>query len=254
MHKRVTKNTGKGETILKKKTLIATSAAVLAMATLGSGKADATPMLSMDDGLTFVTVTDNGAGDSNPLLGSIDYLAPGGTFLNYSVVISVGTSKPVIGSAGLPHLDLASVNVTSLGATSDVLTIKFTDTDFTDPMPSAMGFVSAIGGVTDGTVTYSTYYDTSNTAFGEANSLSSFGPYSAGAFSGQEFVPLASLSPTPVDPYSITLVTTVSNGGGGGMITSYNASVDVPEPSALLLLGSGMLGFALIRRRTAKRV
>jgi len=223
------------------------------MATIGAGQANAIPMLSMDDGTTFVTIVDNGAGDTNALAGSINYSAPVGTFSNYSIVISVGTTKPLIGSPEQPHLDLASVNVTSFGATSDVLTIKFTDTDFSNPSPAVMGLVSEIGGVTDGTVTFATYYDTSNAAFGEANPLSSLGPYSGGAFSGQDYVSLASLSPTPADPYSITLVTTVSNGGGGGMITSYNASVDVPEPSALLLLGSGMLGFAFIRRRKAKK-
>ena len=206
-------------------------------------------MLSIDDGTTFVTVTDNGVGDSNSLVGFINYSPIVSPFANFAAAVSLGTTKPLIGSADAPHLDLASVNVNSYGASADMLTIKFTDTDFTDLAPVATGFMSEIGGVTNGTVTYATYFDNSNAAFGTATLLSNLGSFSGGAFSSSAYASLASLSPAPAGPYSLTLVTTVAHSAGMGKITSYNASVSVPEPGTLLLLGSGMLGFAFLKRR-----
>ncbi|GMR05241.1 MAG: hypothetical protein BMS9Abin24_035 [Thermodesulfobacteriota bacterium] len=238
---------------MKKLAKILALVVFMSLTTAGARQAHAvimtTAQLSIDDGTTFVTIFDNGAGDSDSLVGFINYSAPSGTFANFVAAVSLGTTKPLIGSGDKPYLDLASVNVTSFGASADVLTIKFTDTDFTDLAPVVTGFKSEIGGVTDGTVTYATYFDNGNTAFGQATSLSDLGSFSGSAFSGSAYASLASLSPTPAGPYSLTLVTTVSNNAGMGKITSYNASVSVPEPSTLLLLGSGMLGFAFLRRR-----
>lgn len=236
---------------MKKTEKILALAVFLSLTTVGVRQANAIPTLSLDDGSSSVTIVDNGAGDSDSTVGFINYSAPAGTFANFMLAISMGTTKPVIGSAASPHLDLASVNVTSLTAVADTLTIKFTDTDFSDPLPGLFGFSSEIGGVTDGTVTYATYFDNSNAAFGTGTLLSDLGSFSGGAFSGSAVASLSSLGTTPTGPYSLTMVTTVSNTAGAGKITSYNATVSVPEPSTILLLGSGMLGFAFLRRRKA---
>ena len=234
---------------MKKTAKIIALVAFMSITTAGTRQAHAISMLSVDDGTTFVTVTDNGAGDNNALVGFIEYSAPFGTFANFAAAVSLGTTKPLIGSAEAPHLDLASVDVSSFGAAEDTLTIKFTDTDFADLASGITGLRSEIGGVTDGTVTYATYFDNSNTAFGTATLLSDLGAFSGGAFSDTAYASLGSLSPTPAGPYSLTLVTTVAHTAGTGKITSYNATVAVPEPGTLLLLGSGMLGFAFMRRR-----
>ena len=243
-------NRNKGDTTLKKPAKILALVIFLSLMTAGTRQAHANTMLSIDDGTAFVTILDNGAGDLDSQVGFINYSAMPGTFTNFVVVVSLGTTKPLIGSAEAPYLDLASVNVTGFGASADLLTIKFTDTDFTTPVPSISGFSSEIGGTTDGTVTYATYFDNSNAAFGTATLLSNLGSFSGGAFSGSAFVSLSSLVPAPTGPYSLTLVTTVANTAGAMKVTSYDANVSsVPEPSTILLLGSGMLGFAFLRRR-----
>lgn len=115
--------------------------------------AHAVLMLSLDDGNgNAVTVTDDGVGDIYPNAGTVTYLGPVGSwFIN----ATTGISKPIIGSADNPEMDLNSVNVSGGSGT---LTIKLTDTDFisTDGVES---FFSVIGGATNGTVTYESYID-----------------------------------------------------------------------------------------------
>ncbi len=239
-------NRNKGETILKKTTKIIALAAFLSVTAVGARQAHAIPTLSLDDGSTFMTIVDNGVGDLDSRDG---FIHSSTSFANFMAAITIGLSKPILGTADLPHLHLNSVNVSSVGAAADMLTIKFTDTDFSDLASSVTGFESEIGGLTAGNVTYATYFDNSNAAFGTATLLSNLGSFSGGAFSGSAFASLGSLTPTPDGPYSLTLVATVAHPAGSFNVTSFDASVAVPEPSTLLLLGSGMLGFAFLRRR-----
>ena len=233
---------------MKKTAKIIALVAFMSITTAGTRQAHAISMLSVDDGTTFVTVTDNGAGDSDANVGFIHYLSTPGTFANFMSSISLGITKPILGSADLPQLHLNTVDVSSFGASADTLTIKFTDTDFADLAPIATGFMSEIGGVTQGSVTFVSYYDNSNAAFGTTSLLADLGSFSGGAFSASELTSVGSLTPAPAGPYSLTMVGTVTH-SGGIKVTSFDASVSVPEPSTLLLLGSGMLGFAFMRRR-----
>src|SRR4030066_1780085 len=99
-------NLSKGETTLKKTAKIIALVAFMSVTAAGTRQAHAVSMLSVDDGTTFVTVTDNGAGDSDANVGFIHYLSTPGTFANFMSSISLGITKPILGSADLPQLHL----------------------------------------------------------------------------------------------------------------------------------------------------
>jgi hypothetical protein len=217
-------------------TLRAASRTLLAAGLIaGAASAHAGLILRFDDGVSQLDIADGSALDANSLEGSITYLGSFGTF---NLNVSTGTSKPLIGSATEPRLDLNSVN---LSGTAGSLSILLTDTDFLGPVGD-IGVSSYIGGATDGTVDFSTYLDDSNTAFGMDSLLTDL-TLTGNPFSGSEF---ASLSAD--GPYSLTIATTI-NHEGGTSITSFNAGVAVPEPGSLALLFSGLVALVLVRRR-----
>src|SRR5690242_4928058 len=78
-----------------------------------------TSQLRITVGNTTVTVTDNGVGDDSSEAGAITFDYPiGGFFL----VVSTGASKPAMGSASAPYLDLSSIQITG-GSAPAVITI-----------------------------------------------------------------------------------------------------------------------------------
>jgi hypothetical protein len=173
----------------------------------------------------------------------------------FNINITTGISKPIIGGPNRARIDLNSVNVSG-GAGQ--LKIELTDTDFLLPVPpNPYILTSEIGGTTDGTVDLDQFIDLSNNEFGIGPpapniplvlSLGTFGP---GAFSGT-----TSGSINIVNPFSITESVLITH-TGAGQITSFDAlsQAAIPEPSTLLLLGFGALGFigyGLRRRRKVK--
>jgi uncharacterized repeat protein (TIGR01451 family) len=173
--------------------------------------------LRVSDGTLAGTlvVTDQDANDSNPLVGVVAYFGPVGT--NWLTSLSTGASKPVLGSAAAPHLDLNTFDISSVAG--GVLTVELTDTGFT----GAGAAMAAVGGVTDGSVTFNTYTDGGNAAFGKTTLTTTMGPFPSGPFSGN----VAGLVATPI-PFSISFEVVVNHPAPGK--TALDAEFEITPP------------------------
>lgn len=219
--------------------LLALAAAIAGLTHVAS----AAPQLRLFDGTSTITITDNGAGDSQAAAGQVVFV---GSIGNWTLNVHTGTTYPVIGSLSNPQLDL-SFNATSTAA-GGTLTISFAADGFG---PTSGSTLAEIGGTVNpgGSVTYNTYGGTNNTNFSTANLLTSQGPFGPGAFSGT----VTGGSINNAGPYALTQVITITHAGSG--ITTGDALLKVPESgTTALLLGSGLMGlglFARLRRRSA---
>ncbi len=196
----------------------------------------AVPILTLSSGGQTITITDEMPGDvftnaSCPFVtGCAGIVGFAGSIGNFLINITTGTTKPTIGSATEPVLDIASLNATSfLGG--GTLTITFSETGFTGQVPA---FIGSIGGTTTGTgVTYSTFLN--GALLGTTGVLT--GPSFSSVF-------LSNFGPTSF-PYTLTQQIVITH-SAGGQFTSVDAMLHAPEPGSLVLLGSGLLGLGLL--------
>jgi hypothetical protein len=186
---------------------------------------NAIPTLTLSDGTTTIVVTDNGAGDINPLAGAVTFNGPLGT--NFILNVSTGLTKPLVGSASSPSIDLNSIDLATGAGT---LTITFSETGFT-AFPGIL--TGRIGGtVGDGG-------SLTNVVMQNALNLVTNGPFGPGEFSGHNSAALIDGA-----PYSLTQTAILTFGEGGGM-TSFDAAANVvPTPdggTTLTMLGISLL-------------
>lgn len=153
----------------------------------------ATLQIRISDGTPAGTlvITDQSPDDFNAEVGAVSYTGPVGA--NWTANFSTGTSKPIIGSAAAPRVDLQSVNVSS--ALGGSLRIEITDTGFTGAGPATV----AIGGNARGQMSFTVYTDNANAQFGKTHVVSALGPFGGGAFAANT---IANVNALP--PYSIT--------------------------------------------------
>lgn len=222
------------------------SAVLLAGALITQIPAAEALIIQLSDGVTSVSVTDGGVGDACPFAGCINFTYSSSGLGSFVLDLVSGLSQPLIGDLNTSVLDLNSLHFTTNLFAASTFTITMTDTDFTQAFNNGNA-IASIGGTTTGLVDYYAYLDANNTPFGTTTLLGDLGSYGSGPFSGGSATGI-SIS----GPYSLTQVVTISHSTGQN-VSSFDAELKlVPQPAALILLGSAMLLVVLMSRRWPK--
>ena len=215
--------------------VIVPALAVVALALASAPSARAVPTITISDGKKKDTRTFTDASGLMSFSGKV------GKF-----TLSISTT-PASGLAMLPSFSLNSLSGGKKGGT---ITISISDTSV---HPNDGSIASQISGQTTGTVSYSTFADTSNSLFGKGQLLSSQGGLK-GAFNINGSAILASQN-----AFSLTETFVIQLGKGGS--THFGATVldppigngevaQVPEVgSTLALLALALLGVEALRRK-----
>ena len=192
-------------------------AAVMASLSM-TAQAIPTAAIQVSSGASTVTIQDNSGTDLSPSVGQIMW---SGSINGWNLMVTVGDTKPILGSATSPQMDI-TVTANTPGAAP--LTVMFTDTGFG---PTAGSIISTHFNNGTASETASVLVDPLNTQFGGAAATSINLPAS----------------------YSITLVDAFTVGTVSG---DHRILVAVPDGgTTILLLGAALSALCLIKRRLA---
>lgn len=200
-------------------------------------------MLKLTDGISTVTISDGGIGDSSATAGVITYV---GSLGSAAVNVTTGSSKPATGSAAMPSLNLT--DFTSVISADTSLTVWLTDTDFSGPTSDM--YLSSISKTDSSNNSYklSTYLDSGNSAFGTATALATNLMPSGGVSAGIDHWTSATVNTAH---YSLTMKVDMSL--KKDTTAQFNSLLQVPEPNMLSLLGLALAMIAAISYRKHRR-
>ncbi len=209
--------------------LLAAGACALVLAT---ERTYALPSLTLFDGTTTITVLDGGLNDSSSQAGVVTY---NGLIGVWDINVSTGLTKPTLGSATFPQLDLNSVNHSTGAGT---LMITFTETGFNT---GNMGFMAEIGGTQSGGIV-----SINSKTLQGTNLVASIGTLTATPFMGTSLGTFAAST-----NYSLSDIITIVHTAAG--TTSFDKSlnpISVPDGGlTAMMLGLGFLGVEGARRK-----
>jgi hypothetical protein len=225
----------------------ALSAAGCLAAILAGSPAQAAVMLqvsfSTNGGGIFsapVVVNDGGIGDLNTAAGAVLSIASAG---------GISGNASVTGSPALPLPNIsAGFSVNGVPVPNTILRLEFSQTGI--PNAQAAQFLNgfSLSGLQNVNTTISSFISPSDTAFGTDVLLASQTFTSTDGFN---FINSFTPSSTSTS-YAETIRADISFVGGVfGSVGGAMAMTAVSEPMTIALLGAGLLGLALVRRRAA---
>jgi hypothetical protein len=168
-----------------------------------------------------VVVQDNGPGDSNALLGIIQFTGPVGS---YTLNVVAAQSKPLLGSPAQAEIDLF---VLSVQGGTDPIRILMTDTNFPGAIGGAALLTASVGGNTAAPAHFQAFLDRANAPFATA------GPTvctpGAQLVSTSPFASNVSTSCPLNGPFSLTAMAETTLAPGQQISFDYSVIANVPQ-------------------------
>jgi hypothetical protein len=209
---------------------ILAASVVVAAASLSFARYADAGSITVSDLVNSITIDDNGAGDTNLADGIIRF---NGSIGVWDIVVTVGKTKPALGSVTDPAMDVTlSADSTAAGT----LLVTFKEEGFSSPSGGILTATFAGQLATGGYATYETF---------EAPTFQSF--------SGTFGPATATASVAPSSSYYLIQRVGIHHDAAGGL-SQVHASLAVPDGGwTVAMLGSALLAIGLLRRRLGVR-